>query len=120
MINHMETRKGGCHCGKVRYEAEIDLSKAVIECNCSYCQMKGTLLSFVPGAALTVTGEDNLTTYHFSTGKIDHTFCKTCGVQCFGRASMPDGSPGAAINVRTIDDIDLAKIERMPYDGRSR
>ncbi len=83
--------------------------------------MKGTLLAFVPGSALKIlSGEDELTTYHFNTGKIDHTFCKICGVQCFGRADMGEKGPGAAINVRTIDDIDLAALTRMPFDGRSR
>ncbi|MBP6860674.1 MAG: GFA family protein [Candidatus Pacebacteria bacterium] len=115
----METRKGGCHCGKVRYEVEIDLTKAVIECNCSYCEKQGTLLSAVDGEKLEVAGEEDLAKYHFNTGKIEHSFCKHCGVQCFGRADM-GGEKGAMVNVRTIDDIDLAKIERMPYDGRSR
>lgn len=113
----METKHGGCHCGKVRYEVEIDLSKPVIECNCSYCERQGLLLSFVPGDKLVIaSGEDALTEYHFNTGKIAHLFCSTCGVQCFGRSE----GMGAAINVRTIDGIDLSKLERMPYDGRSR
>jgi hypothetical protein len=111
---------GGCHCGKVRYEVAIDLTTPVIECNCSYCEKKGTLLSFVPRAALTITsGEDALTHYHFNTGTIDHSFCKVCGVQCFGEAEGPNG-PTAAINVRTIDGIDLAKLTRMPFDGRGK
>lgn len=116
----MEPRTGGCHCGKVRYEVEIDLSKPVIDCNCSYCEKKGTLLSFVPRSALTiVSGEDQLTAYRFNTGNIEHSFCKICGVQCFGQAQMKEG-PGAAINVRTIDDIDLGALTRQPFDGRSR
>lgn len=116
----MEARTGGCHCGAVRYEAEIDLAKPVIECNCSYCEKQGLLLSFVPGEHLKITqGADNLAEYHFNTGKIAHTFCKTCGVQCFGRAPMESG-PGAAVNVRTIDGVDLGALTRMPFDGRSR
>lgn len=116
----METKTGGCHCGKVRYEVEIDLTQPVIECNCSYCEKQGLLLTFVPGISLTLThGEDNFTEYHFNTGKITHLFCKTCGVQCFGRAEMESG-PGAAVNVRTLDGVDLTKLERMPFDGRSR
>ncbi len=116
----METKKGGCHCGKVRYEVEIDLTAPAIECNCSYCEKQGLILSFVPGEKLTITeGKEYLTEYHFNTGKIAHQFCKFCGVQCFGQAPMPTG-PGAAVNVRTLDGVDLAVLTRTPYDGRSR
>lgn len=110
-------KHGSCHCGAVQYQAEVDLTKPIIECNCSYCERQGLLLSFVPNTGLVVTkGDDNLTEYHFNTGKITHSFCKTCGVQCFGRS----GDMGAAINVRTLTDVDLTSLTRTPFDGRSR
>ena len=37
---------GGCHCGKVRYEATVDLDSEVMARNCSMCRRKGTLLTF--------------------------------------------------------------------------
>ncbi len=30
---------GGCHCGKVRFEVELDASKGGSRCNCSICTM---------------------------------------------------------------------------------
>lgn len=36
----------------------------------------------------------------------------------FGRGEK-DGTPMCAVNVRTIDNIDLAALQRMPFDGRS-
>jgi hypothetical protein len=116
----MEKRTGGCHCKAVRYEVEIDLSKPVLECNCSHCQVKGLLLAFVPASAMhIVSGEDNLTEYRFNTEKLQHLFCKTCGVQSFARGEK-DGAGTYGINVRTIDDIDLSALTRIPYDGKNR
>ena|SRR3989338_10460080 len=116
-----EKRTGGCHCGKVRYEVEIDLSQPAIECNCSHCQIKGLILLFVPKSAVTVlSGEEELSEYRFNTGNVKHLFCKQCGVQVFGRGKKKDGTPTSGINVRTIDDIDLSQLKRIPYDGRSK
>jgi hypothetical protein len=46
-------------------------------------------------------------------------FGGTCGVESFARGEK-DGVKMYGVNVRTIDDIDLGKVQRMPYDGRSR
>ncbi|KND47545.1 MAG: Gfa-like protein [Parcubacteria bacterium C7867-004] len=115
----MKKETGGCHCGKVKYEVEIDLEKPVIACNCSHCQIQGLLLTFAPLDSFTLlSGEDNLTEYRFNTEKIQHLFCSTCGVESFGRGAMPDGSPTVAINVRSIDGIDLDTLTITPYDGK--
>lgn len=117
----MEKRTGQCHCGAVQYEAELDLSQPVIECNCSICEGKGLLLTFIPKSQLTISqGEDSLTEYRFNTEKIAHLFCKVCGSEVFGKVDDFKGTPTYAINARTITDIDLSALTRMPYDGKSR
>ena len=30
-------RHGGCHCGALRFEVELDLSAGTAKCNCTYC-----------------------------------------------------------------------------------
>ena len=116
----METKTGGCHCKKVRYEVQIDLSQPVLECNCSHCQAKGFLLLFVPDSAFTLhSGQEDLTEYRFNTEQLQHLFCKTCGVEAFARGEK-DGVGMYGVNVRSIDDIDLLKLQRVPYDGKSR
>lgn len=109
---------GSCHCGKVRYEVEADVSKG-IECNCSMCGRKGTILAFVPASKFKLlSGEDALTDYQFNKHVIHHLFCSTCGVTSFARGQMPDGSPTVAVNLRTIDDLDLSGVKRQMYDGK--
>lgn len=115
-----ETKHGGCHCKAVQYDVTIDLSQPVLECNCSICAGKGLLLAFVPAGQMSnVIGESHLTEYRFNTEKIAHRFCNVCGTQVFSHAVAPDGTPTYAINVRTIDGVDLSALTRMPYDGRA-
>lgn len=115
----MKKYTGGCHCRAVRYEAEMELDKAM-ECNCSHCSKKGFLLKFVPAEKFTLlSGEENLSEYPFNTKRIAHLFCKTCGVQSFGRGTGPDGTAMAAVNVRCLDDIDVAALEIMKVDGKN-
>jgi hypothetical protein len=115
----MTTHTGGCHCKKVRYEVNANITSA-LECNCSHCAIKGLLLTFVPATEFTLLeGEENLTEYRFNTLKIQHLFCKTCGVESFGRGVGKDGVVTIAINVRCLDGIDLSTITRTPVDGKS-
>jgi hypothetical protein len=36
----LTTYTGGCHCGAVRFEVDVEEHRAV-ECNCSICTKKG-------------------------------------------------------------------------------
>lgn len=114
-----KTHTGGCHCGRVRYEAETAL-EPVIACNCSICTKSGYWLTFVPESAFRLlSGADNLADYQFAKKHIHHLFCKTCGVRSFARGTSPDGTTMIAINVRCLDDVDLSAITPVPYDGKS-
>ncbi|QDK36382.1 GFA family protein [Bdellovibrio sp. NC01] len=109
---------GGCHCGKVRYEVDINVANA-ISCNCSICMKKGTLLDFVPEENFKLlSGEQDLTHYHFNKKVIDHSFCKHCGVQAFAKGKSPDGKVMAAINLRCLDNVDLSKLKIQEINGR--
>ena len=110
---------GGCHCGEVRFEVTTDLGQ-VITCNCSICTKHGFLWTFVPAPQFTLrSGQDKLTEYQFNRKVIQHLFCRVCGVESFGRGKRPDGSDTVAINVRCLDDVDLAALKLTPIDGKS-
>jgi hypothetical protein len=114
------THKGSCHCGNIAYEVEGDFDE-VMECNCSLCTKKGSLLWFVPRQKLRLTTPDsNLATYTFNKHVIKHHFCPKCGCGPFAYAVDPSsGAPMAAINVRCLEDVDVSKLKRKFFDGRS-
>lgn len=115
----MQKYTGGCHCGAVRYEIEVDLSQTMA-CNCSHCEKKGLVLSFVPAERFTLlSGEEMLTEYRFNKKVIAHLFCKACGVQSFSRGSDSSGKKTVAINVRCLDDIDLSSLHPKAFDGKN-
>ena len=71
---------GGCHCGEVRFEVTADIS-SVVACNCSICQKRGALWSFVPADNFALrAGAEDLRDYQFGKKSIHHLFCAQCGV----------------------------------------
>lgn len=111
--------KGSCHCGQVAFEVEGELTQ-VMECNCSICSRKGSLLWFVPRDKLRLLAPENpISTYTFNKHLIKHRFCPTCGMHPFGEGADPSGNRMAAINVRCLEGVDLSSLQVKNFDGRS-
>ena len=56
-MSDLVSHQGGCHCGAVRYRAQVDLGGPVISCNCSMCGRAGTLLTFIPAAGYFINAQ---------------------------------------------------------------
>ena len=111
--------RGSCHCGQVAFKVEGEIDSA-LACNCSICSRRGSLLWFVPRSALELlTPDDAASTYTFNKHVIKHRFCPRCGILPFGEGVHPDGYPMAAVNLRCIEDLDLAAIPVHFHDGKS-
>jgi hypothetical protein len=111
--------KGSCHCGKVAYEVDGELTEAMA-CNCSMCQRKGALLWFVPRDKMTLlSGADELVTYKFNKHVIAHRFCPTCGIHSFAEGVDRKGNSMAAININCLEGLDVAKVPVKHIDGRN-
>jgi hypothetical protein len=108
---------GGCHCGRVRFRVTAEL-KGVTDCNCSVCTKKGFLhLIVAPEQFQLLSGMDELTTYQFNTGTAKHLFCRHCGSHPF---YVPRSDPDKIdVNVRCLDDIDIASLTIAAFDGRN-
>lgn len=118
-----QTYTGGCHCGAVRYEADIDLSQGTVRCNCSMCRKtRAWLVGIGSEDFRLLQGEDMLSDYQFARMNIHHLFCKRCGVKSFGRGSGADGKAMIAVMLGTLDnlsDADLSALSIMYVDGRN-
>jgi hypothetical protein len=111
--------RGSCHCGRISFEVEGEIQGAMA-CNCSMCQRKGSLLWFVPRSDLRLLmPEDAASVYTFNKQLIKHRFCPVCGIHPYGEGVDPSGNEMAAINVRCLEDLDLAAVPIQNFDGRS-
>ncbi|MFT5501338.1 MAG: hypothetical protein ACI88G_001475 [Woeseiaceae bacterium] len=110
--------KGGCHCGRVRFEVSAPADLQLSECNCSICAMGGYLHLIVPKERFKLLkGEDDLTTYTFNTGVAKHHFCSHCGVKSwYVPRSHPDG---ISVNARCIDLDTVDSCVSKPFDGQN-
>lgn len=64
--------KGGCQCGAITFEVDIDID-GTVSCNCSRCKPMGFKLAFTPREKFDLkSGGDEITEYLFNTQKIKH------------------------------------------------
>jgi len=107
-------RAGGCHCGAVRFEAELPDPAEAQSCTCSICRMTGFIHIVVPASRFRVNA-GALTSYRFNTGVAEHLFCPVCGVKSFYRPrSNPDGW---SVNARCLDEPETVNLDMSVFDG---
>lgn len=111
------THRGGCHCGRVRFEVRAPARVDVADCNCSMCSKTGYLHLIVrAGDFKLLSGQDVLTTYTFNTGTAKHLFCSVCGIKSF---YVPRSHPdGFSVNARCLDAGTLEQMTAIPCNGR--
>jgi hypothetical protein len=111
------TLDGGCHCGAVRYCASVDLGRA-FRCNCSICsRTAATAAPCEPSDFELRSGQTELHEYRFGQGRLTRSFCSRCGIHCFARSSGSNGDT-LAVNVNTLDGVELAELAVVHFDGR--
>lgn len=105
----VETFAGRCHCGAIRFEADIDLDEGSNRCNCSYCSKVRAWFAFAKGAdrfrLLDGTGisEYRWTPPGHSESHLTYTFCRVCGVRMFARGDLESlGGTFHAVSVPTL------------------
>jgi hypothetical protein len=121
----LKTYQGSCHCGAIRYEADIDLAAGTSKCNCTFCLKARAWKTFVqPSAFRLLSGADAARGYrkHPQAPSLKY-FCETCGVRTheIGSADYMGGD-FVAVFVNTLDDAEPQELAAAPVryaDGRN-
>ncbi len=109
---------GGCHCGSVRFKAQVEEPLIVKNCNCSICDKNGFMHLIVPKVYFELlSGQEMLTEYTFNTRVAKHLFCKRCGIESF---YVPRSNPdGYSVNYRCLDDYQQFTADVSDFDGQN-
>jgi len=111
----MQTYRGSCHCGAVRFEADLDLDQNSYRCNCSICRRT----RFWPAVARAdgfrlLAGQEALTEYRFNTHKNQHFFCRHCGVRAFGVGNETPIGQMYGVNIGCLEGLSEEQLSRIP------
>ena len=119
----LKTYTGSCHCGAVRFEADVDISAGTGKCNCTICtKMRLWSVDAAPEVFRLIAGQSELTDYQGANPVAHHLFCRNCGVRPFEWVDTPNmsGSKYYNLNVACLDGVDIDELMSAPvtfYDG---
>jgi len=118
--NNVKTYAGGCLCGIVRFEADLDLSLPVGRCNCTICVKVGATSAIAKPSAVRIrSGEASLGEFRKDGSPNYRFFCKSCGTHCIGGGHVEEiGGDFRSVYVNTLDDVDLTELTIRYWDGR--
>ncbi|HZU82090.1 MAG TPA: GFA family protein [Polyangiaceae bacterium] len=111
-----KTYHGSCHCGQVRYEADIDLTRGTGKCNCTFCmKARAWSVHVKPEAFRLVSDKDALVSYHKHPQAPVKWSCKTCSIRTHATGDAPwMGGAFVSVFVNTLDDATAEELADAP------
>jgi hypothetical protein len=118
------TYTGSCHCGRITYEADIDLAQGTGKCNCTFCTKARAWKVFVkPSSFRLLSGSDRAIGYRKHPQASLKYFCQECGIRTheLGTADYMGGD-FVGVFVSTLDNVEPEELVAAPVrysDGRN-
>jgi len=102
----MKTYHGSCHCGAIRYQADIDPAAGTVKCNCTICsKMRFWAAIVAPIAFRLLQGGESMREYRLHA-----------------RGDAPGSGPFVAVTIASLDDMAVDEMLAGPVryiDGRN-
>jgi hypothetical protein len=106
---------GSCHCGKIKFQANLDLTKGSGKCNCTFCRknsywsIKTSLEDFK-----LLQGQDSITEYSNNRDFGYYVFCKHCGTMPYGISTKTEWTQeGPSIKISSLDDMSTEEMNSL-------
>ncbi|MGH8250175.1 MAG: GFA family protein [Steroidobacteraceae bacterium] len=113
----LKTYQGSCHCGAVRFEADLGFSQGTYRCNCTICRRNRFWMAIaMPEGFRLRQGEQDLTEYLFNTRKNQHFFCRHCGVRAFGVGNDTPIGKMYGVNIGCLEGVSEEELSRLPIN----
>ena len=110
-----KTYKGSCHCGTVKFEADLDLAQPTFRCNCSICRRTRFWAAVArPEEFRLLSGEGEMTEYLFNARRNQHFFCRHCGVRAFGVGNDTPIGKMIGVNVGCLEGVSEEELSGIP------
>ena len=118
----LKTYRGSCHCGAVRFEADLDLAAPTYRCNCSICRRTRFWAAVAtPDGFRLNAGGGEIIEYAFNRKQNLHFFCRHCGVRAFGVGNETPIGTMYGVNLGCLEDVSEEELAQVPItyvDGR--
>lgn len=111
------TYHGSCSCGRVKFEADLDLSEGTAKCNCTRCWKRRSWTIRAKEADFRpISGDSELSNYADDGRPVHGGFCTGCGLIPYGYVGKAEWNPEAyiSVNVAALDDLDPAELVAAP------
>ena len=120
----LKTYQGSCHCGAIKYQADLDLAQGTSKCNCTYClKARAWAIAVKPSAFRLEPGSERGVAYHQHPQAPVKYHCAACGIHTHAEGNADYmGGPFVQVFVATLDDLAAEELANAPVrycDGRN-